>query len=79
MILQEPNNNDPDFALRLRMIAALAFIPPCNFGNAFERLYEVITNTYSIAADAVLNYFEDTNLGREGSAEMLRVACHYSR
>ena len=37
--LQERYNNDPEFALHLR-IAAFAFIPPGNVVNAFERLYE---------------------------------------
>ena len=35
--LQERYNNDPKFALHLRMIAALAFFPPGNIVNVFER------------------------------------------
>lgn len=35
--LQEEYNNNPEFALHLRMIATLAFIPPGNVINAFER------------------------------------------
>ena len=62
--LQERYNNDQEFALHLRMIAALAFIPPGNVVNAFERLYEVIRNTYGIAVDAVLDYFKETYIGR---------------
>ena len=61
MGLQERYNND---RLHLRKIAALAFIPPGNVSNVFERLYEVIRNTYGIAADAVLDYFENANIER---------------
>ena len=40
-----------------------------NVVNPFERLYEVIHITYGIVADAVLDYFEDTYIGRfRGSA-----------
>ena len=38
------------------LITALAFIPPGNTFNDFEELYEVILNTYGIAADTLL-YF----------------------
>ena len=57
MGLQEKYNNDPEFALQLRMIATLAFIPPGNVINAFERFYEVIRNTCGIAADAAFYCF----------------------
>ena len=40
--LQERYNNNLEFSLHLRMIAALAFFPLGNVVNPFERLYEVI-------------------------------------
>ena len=42
------------------MIPALAFIPPNDVVNAFERLINLIRNQYGDAADRVLGYFEDT-------------------
>jgi len=62
--LQEQYQADGEFALHLRMIAALAFIPPDEVVNAFDRLCEVIRNTYQNDADRVLDYFEDTYIGR---------------
>ena len=64
MGLQEKYNNDPEFALQLRMIATLAFIPLGTVINAFERFYEVIRNTCGIAADAAFYCFENTYIGR---------------
>ena len=42
------------------MIPALAFIPPNDVVNAFERLINLIRNQYEDVADRVLGYFEDT-------------------
>ena len=62
--LQVQYNNDQEFALHLRMIPALAFIPPNDVVDAFERLTDLIRNQYGDATDGVLDYFEDTYIGR---------------
>ena len=36
--LQERYMNDPEFGLQLRMIAALAFVPPQDVVNSFDEL-----------------------------------------
>ena len=46
------------------MIPALAFIPPNDVVDAFERLTDLIRNQYGDATDGVLDYFEDTYIGR---------------
>ena len=46
------------------MIFALAFIPPNDAVNAFKRLTELVRNQYGDATDGVLDYFEDTYIGR---------------
>ena len=57
-------NNDQEFALHLRMIPALAFIPANNIVDASERLTVLIKNQHGDATDGVLDYFEDTYIGR---------------
>ena len=51
---------DYEFSIHLRMIAALAFVPPFDVENAFEELAFEIRNRFNIEADNVLDYFEDT-------------------
>ena len=46
------------------MIPALAFIPPNDVVDAFERLTDLIRNQYGDATDGALDYFEDTYIGR---------------
>ena len=47
--LQERYNNDAEFALHLRMIAAaVAFVPPNDVVDVFEELSDVIRNTIVI-------------------------------
>ena len=48
----------------LLMIPALAFIPPNDIVDAFKRLTDLIRNQYGDATDGVLDYFEDTYIGR---------------
>ena len=62
--LQERYMNDPQFGLQLRMIAALAFVPPQDVVNSFDELCAVIVNQYDGDADEVLDYFENTYVGR---------------
>ena len=51
-----------EFALHLRMIPALAFIPPNCAVDAFERLTDLIRNQYGDATDGVVDHFEDLTL-----------------
>ena len=62
--LQERYKNDPQFRLQLRMIAALAFVPLHDVVNSFDELCVVIRNHYDGDAGKVLDYFEDTYIGR---------------
>ena len=62
--LQERYINDPEFSLHLRMISALAFVPPNNVQNSFDQLVALIHNQYGDGADGVLDYFEDNDVGR---------------
>ena len=57
--LQERYMNDPEFALHLRMINALAFVPPNDVQNSFDQLAALIRNQYGNGADGVLDYFKD--------------------
>ena len=56
--------NDHEFGLQLRMIAALAFVPSQDVVNSFDEFCVVIQNQYDRDADEVLDYFEDTYIGR---------------
>ena len=62
--LQERYINDPEFALHLRMISALAFVPPDDVQNSFDQLAALIRNQYGNGADKVLDYFEDNYVAR---------------
>ena len=55
-------NRDHAFALHLRMIFALAFVPPNDAINAFDTLCQQIRNSCNADADDLLEYFEDTSL-----------------
>ena len=57
--LQGRYQNDDVFALHLRMLAALAFIPPSTVIEAFGELVDVIR-----FIDQFIDYFEDTYIGR---------------
>ncbi|KAG7157790.1 hypothetical protein Hamer_G025369 [Homarus americanus] len=51
----------PDFALKIRMLPTLAVIPQGELVDAFETLRE----TMPPEADPVIEYFEDTYIGRQ--------------
>ena len=48
--------------MQCRMIAALAFVPPGDVVTAFETLSEHLP----VEFDPILDYFEDTYIGRPG-------------
>ena len=58
--LQERYENDANFALQCRMISALAFVPPADVVTSFETLTGELPNVLV----PVLDYFEDTYIGR---------------
>ena len=62
--LQEQYVADPQFALHLRMIAAVAFVSPQDVENAYIQVSTLIRKRYPGHADEVLDYFEDTYIGR---------------
>ena len=61
-------NNDQEFALHLRMIPALAFIPPNDEVDVFKRLTDLIKNQYGDATDGVLDYFEEEKTQKKRSS-----------
>ena len=62
--LAERYLEDNEFALNLRMIPALAFIPPQDVIQAFEILSEHLRETYGNEIDQLIDYFEDNYIGR---------------
>ena len=62
--LQERYVEDAEFALHMRMVAALAFVPPQDVIASFDLLRDQIRLTYGDDADRVLDYFEDNYIGR---------------
>lgn len=65
--LQQRYTTDAEFALAIRQLAALAFVPPNDVSSAFDDLME--THFYQIHSTILrplVNYFEDTWIGRPG-------------
>lgn len=58
--LQQQYQDDADFALLIRHLLALAFVPLDDMEDAFEE----VVNIYPPQAGRLLDYFEDTYLGR---------------
>ena len=55
---------EPEFALQLRMLTALAFLPPQNVTAGFVSVCNEIRRNFGDAAEELLAYFEDTYIGR---------------
>lgn len=62
--LQQRYQDDAEFSIFVRMIMALAFIPLPDLDTAFDDLFNEIRNNFNNDMDDVLNYFEDTYMGR---------------
>lgn len=69
--LQHRYENDAEFALKMRMISALAFVPVDNVVDSFEQLCD--NNNYPVEAQPVLDYFEDTWIGRPDRRQLRRA------
>lgn len=54
-------NNEPEYAMHIRMLVALAYVPNADKVRVYEELIELDTFP---EVDQLLNYFEDTFLGR---------------
>ena len=61
--LQERYADDDELVLKIRMIAAPAFVPPQDVINAFEQLADIIRNEHQAGLDDVLDYFEGSYIG----------------
>ena len=62
--LQQSYNEDQEFALRTRMLCAVAFVPPDNVIAGFEELSDLIRNTYQGEMDDLLDYFQENCIGQ---------------
>lgn len=60
--LKQRYDSDPEFALNIRMLNALAFVPTEYVIEAFESLCD--NNLLPLEAQGVIDYFEDTWIGR---------------
>ncbi len=57
---------DPEFALSMRMVPCLSFLPPHLVEKGFEALEDHFTGDEDAdKIQAILNYFEDTYIGKE--------------
>ena len=57
-------NQEEKFALHIRMLVALAFLPGGHVIEGFEELVDTIRILYDDVADDLLQYFEDTYIGK---------------
>ena len=53
--LQQRYNNDQELASHLRMLSAVAFLPPADVIQDFEELVDEIRNIYNDEVDEVLD------------------------
>ena len=60
--LQNRYRDDDEFNLKIRMLAAVAFVPTTDVIRAFESLSENLP--LDAPAQAIIDYFEDTYIGR---------------
>ena len=60
---QKHYQDDKNFALWLRMLSALAFVPPNDIIRYFGLLIDEICNNFNDECNDVIGYFEDTDIG----------------
>ena len=62
--LSQRYNQEEEFALQIRMLPALAFLQTGDVIEGFEELGDTIRILYNDVADDLLQYLEDTYIGR---------------
>ena len=62
--LSQRYNQEEEFALYIRMLPALAFLPAGDVIEGFEELVDTIRVLYDDVGDDLLQYFKDTYIGR---------------
>ena len=62
--LQNRYMQEPAFALHLKMLPALAFVPPQDVVVAFEEVTDTIRQIFGEQVDEVIDYLEDNYIGR---------------
>ena len=62
--LQDRYNEDSEFSLPLRMLAALTFVPENNVTQCFSQVCDIIPQVYAGDCEQILNYFENHYNGR---------------
>ena len=72
--LQQRYNDDQEFSLHLRMLCDLAFLPPDDVVQGFEDLTDHIRINYQGEVENLLEYFEDTFIGRHRRNARRRTA-----
>ena len=60
--MQHQYENDVDFALKIKMLLSLAFVPPVNVIDLFNDLTD--QGDFPTELQLVIDYFEDTWIGR---------------
>lgn len=60
--LKQRYETDANFALHMRMLSAIAFVPPASVVHVFETLVD--NDVFPPEAQEVIDYFEDTWIGR---------------
>ena len=68
--LQKLYEENCEFALKMRMVAALAFVHPQSVVHYFDHLCDHVV--FPLEAQPVLNYFEDTWIGRPDRRQVRR-------
>ena len=61
--LQNQYQDNKNFTLWLRMLSALAFVPPNNVIRYFELLIDEFRNNFNNESDDLIDYFENTYIG----------------
>ena len=62
--LSQRYDQEQEFDLQIGMLPALAFLPAGNVIDGLEELVDTIRVLYDDVADNLLQYFEDTYIGR---------------